>query len=76
MNVRRDHAKKALIQQGRFIRKSRRANGLSQADLAKALKISQSKISKIEAGRVPINIQEWFYFCRKLKLPVNKYQDF
>jgi len=65
-----------LIREGKFIRDTRRALGLSQVDLAQRLGTSQSKLSKIEKGIIQIGIREWFLFCKVTGIPVVRYWEF
>ena len=43
-----------------FIKVVRREKNLSQVDMAKALRISQSKVSKLEKGQLEMTVSEFF----------------
>lgn len=46
----------------------RKKHRISQAELAESLKISQSRISKIENGTLTLSIDVWFEFCRMFSI--------
>ena len=46
----------------------RKDKGFSQQEMALFLKISQSKMSKIEKGKLDISLVEFLLFCKKLKI--------
>jgi transcriptional regulator with XRE-family HTH domain len=65
-----------LIKEGKFIRDTRKATGLSQVELSRLLGTSQSKLSKIEKGSLRIGVREWFLFCKFTNVPVLLYWEF
>lgn len=53
------------------LRSARKRAGLSQAHVARVLGISQSKLSKVEAGSLSITVPQWFDICDNLAIPVD-----
>ncbi len=67
---------KQRLSAGMFIKNRRRSAGFSQIELADLMKISQSKLSKIEKGFYEVGIQEWFRFCKATGEDLQSYQSF
>jgi transcriptional regulator with XRE-family HTH domain len=55
---------------GDYIKKSRLALGLSQADAAKKLNISTPAFCKIETGQTDLNISRLLQISKTFKVPV------
>jgi transcriptional regulator with XRE-family HTH domain len=53
-----------------FLKKTREDVGLTQIDLAKKLKITQSQVSKIERGERRLDFIELRRWLRALKVPI------
>lgn len=51
------------LQVGEVFENQRRKLGLTQAELSKAMSVSQGYISKVEAGQVVPSVLEWIKFC-------------
>ena len=58
------------------IKEARKAAGMKQEDLAKALGVSASYISQIEQAKTPINLQNLEKISRALKVPIQKLVQF
>ncbi|WP_413252040.1 helix-turn-helix transcriptional regulator [Thermus sp.] len=56
---------------GRFIREARRQKGLSQAELAKRIGLTQSGISMIERGLIVPRLPTLLRIFRELELSVD-----
>jgi transcriptional regulator with XRE-family HTH domain len=54
----------------RILRETRQEAGLTQDDLAKELKQTQSFVSKCERGERRIDVVELRHFCRAMKVPL------
>ncbi len=50
---------------------ARESNEISQADMAKLLKISQSSLSRIEAGKTVPELTTWMLFCEHFGIDFN-----
>lgn len=48
---------------GAWIREQRERRGMTQGELAAHLKLGQPMISRIEAGRGPIDLERWVAVC-------------
>ena len=48
---------------GAWIREQRERRGMTQAELAHQLDLGQPMMSRIEAGRGPIDLERWIAVC-------------
>ena len=51
---------------GAFFRSERKRNNMSQVELSKILGMSQSRMSKVEQGKLVLNIFEFFKFAKRI----------
>ena len=58
------------------IKESRKAAGMKQRELAKALGVSVAYISKIERGETPINLQNLEKISKALNEPIQNLVEF
>ena len=58
------------------IRNARKAAGMKQRELAKALGVSVAYISKIERGETPVNLQNLEKISRVLNAPIQELVQF
>lgn len=65
--------KKAAIKTGRIIRTSRKQRGWTQVDTALKMGISQSALSKLEAGQLIPSVHQWFEFCNHASIPADSH---
>ncbi len=65
--------KKAALQTSKIIRSSRKARGWTQANAAQIIGVSQSALSKIEAGTLIPSVHQWFEFCHHAGIPVDSH---
>jgi transcriptional regulator with XRE-family HTH domain len=61
---------------GELVKRARLEMDLSQKELARILKVSQSFLSKVENDRLEINVKEWFRFCELTEIPFEIYTYF
>ena len=72
-----EKAKKgSILSVGEFILEMRLSHQFSQSELARALGVSQSNLSKIENNLAEIRIETWFNFCRFVEIPFETYEFF
>jgi transcriptional regulator with XRE-family HTH domain len=55
----------------RTLHKVRKHRELSQKDVAKALGITQSTLSKMEHGKLIPSAVQWYDFCQLTKIPMD-----
>ena len=65
--------KKAAIKTGRIIRASRKGHGWTQVGTAQKIGISQSALSKMEAGQLIPSVHQWFEFCIQANIPADSH---
>jgi hypothetical protein len=65
--------KKAALQTSKIIRASRKARGWTQAHAAQIIGVSQSALSKIEAGTLIPSVHQWFEFCQHAGIPADSH---
>ena len=58
------------------IKEARKAAGMKQEDLAKALGVSASYVSQIERGETPVNLQNLEKISRALNAPIQELVQF
>lgn len=67
---------KKLVKQlsafGEYLREKRKAAGLSQADLAKRVKMDRAWISKIETNKQPVRVEKLSVFAEALNAPLTE----
>lgn len=56
---------------GAAIKRRRERHGLSQSDLAKALELSRTSVTNIEAGRQPISIKNLYETARVIGISIH-----
>lgn len=57
---------------GKFIKELRLKKGVSQEELAKAIKLSLNKIQKIEQGKMKVSTETIFYLHKYFNVPVEE----
>jgi ribosome-binding protein aMBF1 (putative translation factor) len=64
----------ARIQAGASVwRKALQESGLTQREIAKALSMSQSNVSKIGRGLLVPDVLQWYEFAKITGVPTNSY---
>ena len=58
------------------IKEARKAAGMKQRELAKALGVSVAYISKIERGETPVNLQNLEKISEALEVPIQELVQF
>ena len=56
-----------------FLRSARNEAGLTQKDVAKALGVHQSYVSKYETGERRLDVIELMAICRAINLPLGRF---
>jgi transcriptional regulator with XRE-family HTH domain len=65
--------KKAAVKTGRIIRASRKGRGWTQVETSQKIGISQSALSKMEAGQLIPSVHQWFEFCNQANIPADSH---
>jgi transcriptional regulator with XRE-family HTH domain len=65
--------RKAALKTGRIIRTSRKSRGWTQVETSQKIGISQSALSKLEAGQLIPSVHQWFEFCSYAGIPVDSH---
>ena len=58
-----------------ILRDARREAGLTQEELAKRLRQTQSFVSKCERGERRVDVVELRHFCRAMKIPFSAFLE-